>query len=65
MNTRLPATRSSNSLVAPAGAEGPIVHHRASAMRQLVRTARSAAELVLAAADAVAERVLDVIGPRR
>jgi hypothetical protein len=34
-------------------------------MRQLIRTARSAAELVLAAADAVAERVLDVIGPRR
>jgi len=65
MNTRLPTTRSSNSLVAPAGAEGPIVHHRGSAMRQLMRTARSAAELVLAAADAVAERVLDVIGPRR
>ena len=65
MNTRLPATRSSNSLVAPAGTEGPIVHHRGSAVRQLIRTARSAAELVLAAADAVAERVLDVIGPRR
>lgn len=65
MNTRLPATRSSSSLVAPAGTEGPVVHQRGSAMRQLIRTARSAAELVLAAADAVAERVLDVIGPRR
>ena len=65
MNTHLPATRKSNSLVAPAGAEGPVVHRRSSAVRQLIRTARSAAELVLAAADAVAERVLDVIGPRR
>ena len=65
MNTRLPATRNSNSLVAPEGSEGPVVHHRSSAMRQLIRTARSAAELILAAADAVAERVLDVIGPRR
>ena len=65
MNTHLPATRNSNSLVAPTGAEGPVVHRRSSAVRQLIRTARSAAELVLAAADAVAERVLDVIGPRR
>jgi hypothetical protein len=65
MNTHLPATRNSNSLVAPPGAEGPVVHRRSSAVRQLIRTARSAAELVLAAADAVAERVLDVIGPRR
>ena len=65
MNTRLPTTRGNSSLVAPAGAEGPIVHRRGSAVRQLIRTARSAAELVLAAADAVAERVLDVIGPRR
>ena len=65
MNTRLPVTRNSNSLVAPPGTAGPVVHRRSSAMRQLIRTARSAAELVLAAADAVAERVLDVIGPRR
>jgi hypothetical protein len=34
-------------------------------LRQFGRTARAAAELVLAAADAVADRVLEVIGTRR
>ena len=65
MDSQLPVVRSSKSLVPPAGAEGPIVHRRNPALRQLVRTARSAAELVLVAADAVAERVLEVIGSRR
>jgi hypothetical protein len=41
-----------------------MVHRRNSALRQLARTARSAAELVLVAADAVADRVLELIGSR-
>jgi hypothetical protein len=65
MDTHLPAVRPSKSLVAPPGAHGPIVHRRNSALRQLARTARSAAALVLVAADAVADRVLEVLGSRR
>lgn len=65
MDTHLPAVQPSKSLVAPPGARGPIVHRRNSALRQLARTARSAAELVLVAADAVADRVLELIGSRR
>jgi hypothetical protein len=65
MDTHLPTVRRSTSVVAPPGARGPVVHRRNSAMRQLVRTARSAAELVLVAADAVADRVLEAIGSRR
>lgn len=65
MDTHLPAVRPSQSLVAPPGARGPVVHRRHSALRQLARTARSAAELVLVAADAVADRVLEVLGSRR
>ncbi len=65
MSTQVPVVRPGNSLVAPPGAEGPIVRRRSSALRQLGRTARAAAELVLVAADAVADRVLEVIGSRR
>lgn len=65
MDSHLPVVRASKSLVAPPGAHGPVVHRRNSAVRQFMRTARSAAELVLVAADAVAERVLEVIGTRR
>jgi hypothetical protein len=65
MNARVPVVRQENRLVAPPGAEGPVVRRRSSALRQFGRTARAAAELVLAAADAVADRVLEVIGTRR
>lgn len=65
MDTHLPVVRPSKSLVAPPGTHGPVVRRRNSALRQLARTARSAAALVLVAADAVADRVLEVIGSRR
>jgi hypothetical protein len=65
MEPHLPTVRPSRSLVAPPGAHGPIVHRRNSTLRQLARTARSAAALILVAADAVADRVLEVIGSRR
>ncbi len=65
MTNNLPAVRNSSSLVAPAGAHGPVVARRSSAVRQLARTARSAAELVMVAADAVADRVLELVSAPR
>lgn len=64
MSDNLPMTRSGTALVAPAGARGPTVFRRGSAMRQLRRTTRSAAELVFATADLVADRILEAIGSR-
>ena len=63
MTRHVPAVRSSTSLVAPPGSHGPVVRRRGSAMRQLVRTAQAAADLVFTAADAVADRVFDALGP--
>ena len=64
MSENLPMTVGTISLVAPAGARGPVMFRRSSAIRQLKRTTRSAAELVFTAADLVADRVVEMFPPR-
>jgi hypothetical protein len=64
MSDNLPMMVGTTSLVAPAGAHGPVLFRRNSAIRQFQRTARSAAELAFTVADLLADRVIEVFPPR-